>query len=87
MRNAPKCPYEEVAIVYTSEGAFAGGADTFVESMKAKARVLGADAIILGELGTKTTGYVAVAPNILVAAEGNTLTGIVIRFLNQSCID
>ncbi len=87
MTNAPGCPYEEIAIVNTSEGAFAGGMDTFVESMKVKARALGGDALILGKLGTQTTGYVAVAPNILAAAEGNTLTGVIIRFLQQDCID
>jgi len=87
MSKAPRCPYEEIAIISTSEGAFAGGMETFVDAMKAKARVMGGDALLLGQLGTRTEGYVAIAPGVIGAAEGKTLTAIVIHFLNKDCTD
>ena len=87
LTKAPRCPYEELAIITTSSGSFAGGADTFVDAMKVEARKLGGDALLLGEIGTRTEGYVAVAPNIVAAARGNTMTAVVIRFTNPDCRD
>lgn len=87
MTKAPRCPYVEVAIISASEGSFAGGMETFVDAMKVRARALGADGLLLGDIGTRTEGYIAVSPGIIVAAEGKTMTAVVIRFLNRDCID
>lgn len=87
MTKVPRCPYEEIAIINTSEGAFAGGMETFVEAMKVKARSLGGDALLLGELGTKTEGYIALSPGLVAAAEGKTQTAVVIRFIHRDCME
>jgi hypothetical protein len=85
MTKAPTCPYKEIAIITTSEGAFAGGMETFVDAMKLKAQELGADALLLGEMGSETQGYIAVAPGVLAAATGSTLKAVAILFLDQDC--
>lgn len=85
LTTTPECSYQEVGIVRASNGAFAGGMDTFVEAMKAKARDVGGDAIILGNVESCTTGYVVVSPGVVAAADGEVQSGIVIRFTDPDC--
>ena len=87
MSKTPTCPYEEIGIVNVSEGAFSGGMETFIEAMKVKARKWGGDAIILSDLGTRTSGYIELTPGVVGAAESKTQTGIIIKFTNPECID
>jgi hypothetical protein len=82
----PQCRYDTIGIVRTSTGAFDGGMDTFVDAMKDKAREVGGDAILLKMVESKKTGYVAVAPGVIAAADGDAQTSIIIRFLEQSCM-
>jgi hypothetical protein len=83
--KTPACPYDEIGMVSASQGAFSGDETTFIAAMKVKARALGGDALILGQLGTTTEGYIQVAPGIVGAAQGKTQTGIVIRFKDPAC--
>jgi len=85
--SAPQCPYRELGIVRASNGAFAGGMDTFVEAMKDKTREVGGDAIILGNIEGRTSGYVQVSPGVVAAAQGQAQTGIVIEFIQPDCMN
>jgi hypothetical protein len=85
MTKAPECPYEELGIVTVSEGAFAGGADTYVLAMKDRARKMGGDALLGYKQGSRTSGAVAVAPGVVGVANEEVHSATVIRFRDASC--
>lgn len=85
MTKAPECPYEELGVVTVSEGAFAGGVDTYVPAMKDRARKMGGDALLGYKQGSRTSGAVAVAPGVVGIANEEMHSATVIRFRDASC--
>lgn len=84
MSMKPRCNYQEIAIVSASEGAFSGGLETFVEAMKKKARLLGGDAILLGQVSSQLSGVVPVG-DVMVAANESSQVAIVVHFTDENC--
>ena len=85
MTKVPTCPYEEIGTVTVSEGAFAGGENTFGPAMMKRARKMGGDAVVGFQRGSRTGGLVQVAPGVVVATEEASRTGVVIRFKRSDC--
>ncbi len=85
MTKAPSCPYEEIGIVTASEGAFAGGVDTYFPAMKDRARKMGGDALLGYKQGSRPSGAVAVAPGVVGVANEEVHSATVIRFTDASC--
>jgi hypothetical protein len=86
LTRVPECPYQELGTVTASEGAFAGGVNTYLPAMKKRARELGGDALIGYKTASTTAGYVAVAPNVTAAVEGEIHSAVVVRFTNPDCM-
>jgi uncharacterized protein YbjQ (UPF0145 family) len=55
-------------------------------AMKKRARALGGDALIGYKTANATTGYVAVAPNVVAATEGEIHSAVVVRFTKPDCM-
>jgi hypothetical protein len=85
LTRTPECPYEELGTIKASEGAFAGGVSTYMPAIKKRARELGGDALVAYKTASTTTGYVAVAPSVVAAAEGEIHSAVVVRFTKPDC--
>jgi len=86
LTRVPECPYQELGTVKASEGALAGGVNTYLPAMKRRARELGGDALVGYKIADTTAGYVAVAPNVTAAVEGEIHSAVVVRFTNPDCM-
>lgn len=86
LTRPPDCAYQELGTVSASEGAFSGGASTYVPAMKKRARQMGGDALIGYKMANATTGLVAVAPGILATTEGEVHSAVVVRFTKPDCV-
>lgn len=84
--RVPECPYQELATVTASEGALAGGVNTYLPAMKRRARELGGDALVGYKTANTTAGYVAVAPNVTAAVDGEIHSAVVVRFTKPDCM-
>ncbi len=85
MTKAPECPYEELGLVTVSEGAFAGGVDTYMPAMMNRARQMGGDALLGYKQESRTAGAVAVAPGVIGVANEEMHSATVVRFKDPSC--
>jgi hypothetical protein len=85
MTKAPSCPYEELGLVSVSEGAFAGGVDTYLPKMKERAQRMGGDALLGYKQESRTSGAVAVAPGVVGVTNEAMHSATVIRFTDPAC--
>jgi hypothetical protein len=85
VENFPECPFEELAIVVASTGAFSGDLNSFVPAMKNEARKLGGDALLLKISIESATGYVEVSPGVVGSAKGDRQSATIIKFTEADC--
>ena len=83
--NEPRCQYEEIGTVRASNGIILGGASTYVEAMKKKAREVGGDAILLGRIESLSEFELEVAE--LEEDDVQIQKGIIIRFVDRGCVE
>jgi hypothetical protein len=86
LTRVPECPYQELGTVTASEGALAGGVNTYLPAMKRRARELGGDALVGYKTANTTAGYVTVAPNVTAAVDGEIHSAVVVRFTKPDCM-